>query len=433
MTLSISEATIVDGAFYRASYASLLGTRDPAEHYAAEGHERGLMPSPGYDPLAARIAFPNLEEDERVARVRTTGLDAIMTPIVRDVLAMLETSDAFSWRFADTQAERDHLKRPASTLAAWDRIDEPGSIPFRAGGKSFSLRKRSPEEMRALLQEAKPCAMPRLPHGFLDMTGRLFEIVPRIRSKWPAIDSEDKAIRLGIRILRQLYPKNPVLLENMIPEVLEILSEEAGTFPVCLALKAHPDIPDRLFGTADPSPHRHEAALSTITRSFPDGFVFEDGIGWKRYASTGRIGMLIEAMRSRKVVLIANAGFRALGERWQLPDFHHIEIPPKDSQAIRYRLADDIAEQFVALGVGAHGEPPQSFSPKPAAPSPSGSSIGCGNASRMSPISTSARRSTSGFLTIPRPENRRCCGCRISGNRSLRPTTSSRSTIESSA
>ena len=343
----------VDADFYRQHYAALLEGTDPARHYDDDGRTRGLMPNPEFDPLVAAIRFPALDEAAAAKALAAEGLEAHMQALARDVLAHIEAADAFHWRFSDTQVEKDHFRRPASTIADWDKLDAEGTIPFAAQEKSYSVRKRSPEQVRDLIASGTPCLQPRLPHGFVDLMGQVASVRPIVRGLWgAALNTDEKIERFSIRIVRVLHPKSPVFTENFTQEILQILAASRSSFPICLAFKAHPDSPDRLFGTSDPSPIRYEAAMDVVARHFPDGYEFEDGIAWKRYAATGRIASLIDAMRNRRVVLIANGGFSALGERWGLTDFHHLEIPPAASHLIRHRLLDEISAAFEALDVG---------------------------------------------------------------------------------
>jgi hypothetical protein len=138
-------------------------------------------------------------------------------------------------------------------------------------------------------------------------------------------------------------------------EVLGDLRSDLAS-PVCLAFKAHPEMPDGLFGTCDPGPHRYAAATRLIGEIFPDGHVFEDGIAWKRYVATGSISSILPVIRDCCVVLVANAGFADLGARWDLPRFHHLVIPPRRSHLDRFeilqRLSRELAEIAAVLPTG---------------------------------------------------------------------------------
>ncbi|MBB4304261.1 hypothetical protein GGD81_003319 [Rhodobium orientis] len=339
----------VDDVFYRQHYKLLSGPLTPGEHYERDGRSKGLMPNAAFDPLVAAICYPDLDEESQARGIAEAGLDALLKSIARDVLACVEDADAFFWRFSDTQIEKDHFKRNRSTLRQWDKVDAAGTISFAAGDKKFQLRKRAPDDLCEIIASGKACLFPRLPHGFLDMIARLNVISPIIGRLWPIVDTEEKAQRLGLRILKQVFPNHPLFTENFVEEVESILLENGGTFSVCLALKAHPEIPDGLFGSAPPTQRRFEATTAFLIKHFPDGFVFEDGIAWKRYASTGSIRRLIDAMRDRTVILIANSGFADLGRRWGLRDFHHFEIPPWDSLAIRHRILDEVCEFMASV------------------------------------------------------------------------------------
>ncbi|MEO1612894.1 MAG: hypothetical protein AAFU55_11180, partial [Pseudomonadota bacterium] len=186
------------------------------------------------------------------------------------------------------------------------------------------------------------------PHGFWDMMGRLAEITPIVSALWGPLD-ETALRRLGLRILRRIFPANPLLAENFVEELLGVIADAGDASPVCIALKAHPETPDLPFGTADPSPRRAAAAMAAVETAFPVPRVFEDGIAWKRFVAAGSLGEILPAIRARRVVLIANAGFADLGARWRLPDFHHLEIPPRDSHLDRYAIFERLAASLEAL------------------------------------------------------------------------------------
>jgi hypothetical protein len=80
-----------------------------------------------------------------------------------------------------------------------------------------------------------------------------------------------------------------------------------------------------------------------------------DALLWKRWLVAGRLPELARFARERPVVLVANDSFATLGERWQLEDFTHIRIPPRNSQRLRWGLLKRVSE---ALAAAAAGRPP---------------------------------------------------------------------------
>ncbi|MCW2308638.1 hypothetical protein [Rhodobium gokarnense] len=355
----MQSGVVVDGDFYRQHYQGLLGGQAPALHYETEGRARGLMPNASFDPLVAAIRFPGVPEAEAAALIEEQGLEPLLKALAKEVFERVDHADAFDWRFADTQVHTDHPERQQALLAHWEEIDADGAVEFDAGGKHYCIRKRSPDYWKDLITSGKPSVRARLPHGLMDALGRIAIVERVVQELWgETLATAERIGRLATRLVRVLYAQSPVFTENFIAEVAELCRTGDDPVSPCLAFKAHPDYPDRLFGSADPSQVRWDAATDFIARNFADGTVFEDGIAWKRFASTGSIGTLIEAMRERKVVLVSNKGFAALGERWELPDFHHLEVPPANSHLTRYDILDGIESELNEAGVGQRDHPP---------------------------------------------------------------------------
>jgi len=348
----------VDPGFYCRHYADLLGPLDPEDHYIRFGRSLGLMPNETYDPLLAAMIYPLLDEAERVAALSEAGLPHHLKAIAQAIFRHIESPDAFFWRFGDTQVHRDPTARRAATIDRWDEIDRPGATEFKHDGKTFTIVRRSPEEVAGLIRSGEPCVHARLPHGFVDTMARLGQMTRILIEKCGYNLASSAALRIAIRVFRQIDPKQPTFAENFIHELLDMLEPGRLRGSVSLAFKAHPDVPDLLFGTAEPTSARYDASMKFISENFPSGYTFEDGIGWKRFVSTGRIGVVIEALRERTVLLIANAGFKDLGRRWGLPAFHHLEIPPEHSHAVRHEILARARSRLTEISRLGSGLPP---------------------------------------------------------------------------
>ncbi|MEL6793839.1 MAG: hypothetical protein AAFP78_10315, partial [Pseudomonadota bacterium] len=263
----------MDEAFYLSAYRDMVGDASPDAHYRGAGWAAGLMPDADFDPLVARLAFPELGPETAEAALREEGLATRLDAMAADVLERVESADAFFWRFSDTQVHKDPARRTAEHRTGRAALDQPGEIPFGAEGRRYAIRRSGPEEMRDLIASGAPFIRPRLPHGFWDMMGRLAEITPIVSALWGPLD-ETALRRLGLRILRRIFPANPLLAENFVEELLGVIADAGDASPVCIALKAHPETPDLPFGTADPSPRRAAAAMAAVETAFPVPRVF---------------------------------------------------------------------------------------------------------------------------------------------------------------
>src|SRR5262249_34931609 len=75
-----------------------------------------------------------------------------------------------------------------------------------------------------------------------------------------------------------------------------------------------------------------------LCRFFAPSDTLYDAMMWKRWALSGDLVKLPQALANHPVVLVGPPQFRSLGAKWNISDFRHVEIPIDFSHLIRGKM-----------------------------------------------------------------------------------------------
>lgn len=185
--------------------------------------------------------------------------------------------------------------------------------------RDISIRYPNSKYFLKRLQQGIPFAFPRLTHGF-----------------WLAVHGEenDNMCMIGVHGMG---------IPEFIPEILnslDYISELPNMYLGVGLLDYIPDPKVLVTGQADMYINTLSSAIKGKNLTLYDGRLF------KEMAITGEIAVLPSICQQTHTLVVGSSVFSDLGERWNLPNYTHIEIPLILASKSRYEILANIEKHL---------------------------------------------------------------------------------------
>jgi hypothetical protein len=334
---AIRASGLFDPDFYRKIYGgALAGWNDPLEHFLAVGLARGYLPSRRFDPPLYRMLVPECGDANPLLHHLRAGVP-FQPPPLKEVFPGI--TFGAGRQVAERDAEYFDRYRAYAKRAADAR-----EMPFEADGRRYALRVPEPAALLDRLENDRPFAFARLPHGFWDSvwTVSVAEAAISAHDRGRSLTADERHALAG-RYCAAARPGRPNFSGSFMDEVLAAIPLNAGhpDFLRAVSFVGKPNCDEDVWGERTALPR--DAVLGLFARHYQPEEPIYDALLWKRWLIAGRLGELPRLARERPVVLVANQDFATLGQRWQLNDFTHIRIPPRHSQRRRWALLKEVS------------------------------------------------------------------------------------------
>ncbi|MCW2308637.1 hypothetical protein [Rhodobium gokarnense] len=330
----------VDDAFYAKTYAAELAGRQPGDHFQAIGLANGLLPNAELDPT--------LEQFKDVAGNADRPLQQRYNALCREMIRHFPNPayDGYFWTFLETHKPPEPGAKAQFDQALIGDPESAGRMGYLYGGARHDIRQPSCQAFLDRVENGEdPVVQARLPHGFWDGIARVFILEHILAEQFPGRGLGDEArLRLAIRLARHLRPNDPqsiLFTENFLHEVRTLAAGSAPERPPALAFKSFPDGGTGLFGRSEVHPPRAPFVFKAVEWLKPGQREFGDAMLMKRVVMSGMFQPFMDRIRHRPVVLVANQFLSDFGERFDLPAFVFVEVPPREAHLVR----DDIWER----------------------------------------------------------------------------------------
>ncbi|MEM8571455.1 MAG: hypothetical protein AAGG56_11145 [Pseudomonadota bacterium] len=342
----------IDHAHYAASYGmDLNGHPSPEAHYAAFGLEKGFLPSPAFDPIAYIYANPSVSPRAAWAHARLT--DAVRAP---DYVALASKIPEKLWyRYPEYKLSKEAQDaETAANRQAAQSYSEGYETALNSGEKQYRIVAPSAHEFLDLLERPEPVSFVKVPHGFWDSLQFIGLYQDQLRAKEGSRALTDEQLwRLATRVTAAHVTRNSSFFtENFAYELFGMFKKR--DFPehlrLGLSFKGIPTADNRIWNTPDFPPEAQKRRLDFLEDLFPNTTTFWDGTLFKRWCISGDLSRVSDALKNRPIVLIASGIFRGLGDDLGWTNWRHLEIPPKDSHHVRYKLLAEIVDAIEAIG-----------------------------------------------------------------------------------
>ena len=343
-----------DDAFYRRSYGTLLADDlAPLDHFLSVGHEQGLLASARFDPVVYKIFHP-------LRRHVNPLIDSILKD---DNADYRDVSSLF--RELGVEAEPMGIRYAPEMRTAWQENagviarNRDRSITLPWSGGQFEFRNPSPEIVLSRFAVNKPFSFARLPHGFWDDWAACRRLADQLSRDVRCQSLSTREIfNLSVRLFSSLrMSPDHQCYESFFSEIEQDLSTNPrdADFWTALSLKGVPTFDDAHLGF-DTDDVKDRTSL--LARFFQPSDILYDAMLWKRWALSGDLARLPEAVRAHPVIVVGPPQFRSLGAQWRLADFTHVEIPIDLSHLIRQRMFETLDRVLIALPPAPNGKKP---------------------------------------------------------------------------
>lgn len=331
------------------------------DHYQRFGESQGLCPGPDFDPVAFKIARPDL-----AAR---GDLLSVFARLRRDEPGL--TAPTMAELFPDIPVDPSHCHyEPGIDLVAHDRCDAEQAKAFAAADEfvlptakgAYKFHAPPADLLLERLANDAPLSLMRYPHGFwtcLTLVNRVRRILSRRLPE--GLLAPDELTNAVIRLCRERMAGallvRTVFIEGFLTEVEKDLQAPLPANVLCgVAFKGYPTLDRRLFIIPGQGPHNDRLCAeitNTFSRHFSPDNSLIDGATPKRWAISGSLRGIAEALKSRSVIVIGPPWFSSLGRRLGLTCYAHVAIASKGTFGVRHTLlARALAAARAALRTG---------------------------------------------------------------------------------
>jgi hypothetical protein len=350
----VEESGRFDDDFYVRSYGPLLPRGLSAlDHFMKIGHEQGFLASATFDPIVYKILHP-------LRRHSNALVDSILSNDLReyrDVRAVLVdiAPNTVSLPMRYDVGLREEWKARAHVVAAnRDRADR---LPFRNG--DYVLHNPNPNEVFSRFADDKPFCFSRLPHGYWDVLAAIYRIGTALSQDLRCRKlSERELFNLGVRLLiSTMVDGSTGWIEGFDYELeIDLINNPKDEdFWTAIALKGVPTFDDALEGFDERDVHDR---VHVLGRFFSPKDKLYDANLWKRWALSGDMARLPDAVRDHPVIVVAPAEFASLGTRWRLPVFRHVSVPPDLGFLLRTPMLDIVGATIATVLADRHERKP---------------------------------------------------------------------------
>jgi len=304
------------------------------------------LASSSFDPVVYKLLRP-------LRRFENPLIDAILTKDdadYRDVRALFMDIGTENLGMTIRYAPEVRLewKEKADTIAKHrDR-----SAWIRGKETSFMLRNPSPDVIFSHFRENRPFCFARLPHGFWDDFDGCVRLAKQLgEDPRCGLLNEQEIFNLSVRMLGSTrMTTNNQCYESFFSEIAADLTDNPrhADFWTALSLKGLPTFDDALYGFNEDDV---ESRVDLLCRYFRPSDVLYDAMLWKRWAISGDLARLPDALKDHQVIVVGPPQFSTLGAKWGLSRFCHVEIPINHSHLIRQQMVqvlDDVIAQSLA-------------------------------------------------------------------------------------
>ncbi|MCB1378165.1 MAG: hypothetical protein KDK89_07345 [Alphaproteobacteria bacterium] len=333
----VSSEDWFDEAYYVSCYRELIGAgMSPKEHFLKHGLHLGLKPTARFDPLAYRILRPDVQIDELAQRISSGEVSD--TPGFKQLFPSVPRLPYYMPKRRIPKDDAENIADPAQYGLEY-------IFQFQVNGRDFQLVAPRAQMLLDRLTYDRPFAFARISQGDWDCFHAFFYYRDKL---YPLLAqggfSEADIDRLALRYCDEVIGHYENFVENFTTELMHDLKgkEHSPSFMRAVSFKGYPTFDERLFewssdSDLDPTEIKR---LHAFSQFFDTEEILYDATLWKRWLIAGQLGALPALARERPVILMGAERVASLGERWQLPWFHHIAIPPTASQPRRYELLD---------------------------------------------------------------------------------------------
>lgn len=372
-----------DASWYGATYRDAIAEgQDPLDHYLSQGARLGFLPSPDFDPVLYKIAYPAdvssdaepltsfltqgrlrgrepkihaqeflpcpqpwsaklppvpLTWSQRLLKLLRLGHDKTAVPLTRDehvvaLLAPLRMTSAEARRFA-----------------------EAGRVQCSHAGRTYTLIQPDCFQFLEHIRHGEPFALTRKAHGIWIYLRQLELTLELIQNRFPGanLSREERfsvALRLHWHCSRGWPNMQQMYFENFMRETLSDTPPPGATrFFRSAAFKGFPTR-DNALGLPFSDRDILQAEIAQFARLFAPEETILDATFPKRAVISGAFRILPELCRDRLVILLGPPFFSDLGRRWKLNHYQHIRIGHMFAMQIRHQLLqqckDVLSEHF---------------------------------------------------------------------------------------
>jgi hypothetical protein len=332
-----------DAEFYCRTYGSSIPPGiEPFDHFLRVGLGKGFLASRHFDPVVHKLLrSEHLKKNMRASFEVDGG-----SPDYRNIAAI----------FPDIHPEEIQLriKFPRELRAEWTangeviarNVDRSVRLPWGSG--EYELHNPHPTGVLSRIRSGSPFCFTRLPQGFWDEFYVVDKLAEKLRSDNRCRElTEAEVVAVATRLVsRSRLRSTSVLAENFLSEVEADLrtNPRDEDFWTAISLKGPPTPRDDM---SDFDEHDVAERLRLVSRYFSPADRLYDATIWKRWAMSGHLAMLPEAVRNHMVVVVAPEQFQKIRKQWSLENFCHVSIPPLFSHFIRQKILEAVS---AALG-----------------------------------------------------------------------------------
>ena len=335
----IRESDFFDDEYYLQNYKEeISSTTDYLHHFLTVGLQRGFKPNSRFDPLVYRLQHPDIDRDQVITHYFSDNKTRHSTFSIADALHPVERTYTFL-PIKDDDIDFDETAQAAIAYARL--ISSPRAIDFCVDSQSYQIVVPSAQALLDRLRTDRPFAFARVSHGDWDdhyvferYRGRVARAVSGLAFTEEHID------RLAMRLCDEFYPDGHIFAENFIPEFTRDLTNRSrrDDFMMSVAFKGYPTADEQLFIRTLSLKRVDIARLRIFARFFrPDETVYDANL-MKRWAVSGALSALPGLARQRPVIFMGAERLASLGQRWDLPWFLQVRIPPANSYPLRHKI-----------------------------------------------------------------------------------------------
>lgn len=326
-----------DADYYSRTYRDVIPNgQSPLEHFLTSNQARGGLPSRSFDPIVYKLRHPGRRLDNPL-------LDSILSGDsgeYRNIAAL--------FRHIDVNDISSGIAYPQELQAQWaahvgvvvESIDRSVRLPWAAS--HYELRNPHPDIILSRLASNRPFAYARLTHGLWDSLYIVQEIAELLGND-PQCQSltgeEIKAAATRLFAHNYLSQGKSLGVENFCNEIEQDLlgNPRDDDFWTAIAVRGLPTFDDGIYGLDRDGLN---ARMNLIARFLSPDDTLYDAMMWKRWALSGALSRLAQAVRGHPVVLVGPSKFHTLGQKWNLPEYRHVAIGPQLSQLIRHEILE---------------------------------------------------------------------------------------------
>tara|TARA_B100000674_G_scaffold282331_1_gene233694 strand:- start:12212 stop:13561 length:1350 start_codon:yes stop_codon:yes gene_type:complete len=351
---SINYSNLVDPAFYASCYQFALDqTALPADvHFSRFGAKRGWMPRANVDPCALAVlkSAGDVAEGLDSLDENTIGSAYTVNQLARLLPSHSETGPVdFGGGGAVDMFSAEEVRK---NRAAANQFGKAQTQSVEIGDAGYQLICPDVSVLLQKLESGEPFSSVKLPHGLWDAVAFSERLGGALRNSKDFECLTYTQIRyLGRRWARKLTPNNGCLVEGFIDDLFSVLSEKnrPENAYIGLALKGFPTHDGRLWHIPGDHQDKLAARFSSISQYFEDGYRFWDGTLFKRYAISGSLPAIMDAVRKRPSILIASQKLDVLPQRLNMPLMGHYKIPPSNIHSHRYEVFNHLCQAIEGM------------------------------------------------------------------------------------